>query len=827
MGQVNISPVATDGYQYVRVAGAVAADDPWLVTGDDKRRFRFEVITSGTESLNLQASGGEGYVDLSWNQDDYDTLMGFNIYRSTNAENGFVRINQTLVGNEDRSFRDDSTEPGVQYFYYFTVALDGSESEPSNVASATPIDTVKPQMSHDVISATTFGSTVLIQAEVTDNIAVQEVTLYYRAIGTTAYTSVAMANTSGNTYRASIPASATLPPGVEYYIAATDGASYTYSGRASSPNTISVDNSPVITSVVPSAGSAAGGESVIVSGNNFAEGASVTLGGATCQNVVVESASRISCVTPASAPNLVAVSVTNPDGGSGTLTSAYTFVGNSTSLALPDVEAQKGQTLDVALTVGAVSSLQSFSATITWNSSHLQLANVVKGPLVSGWELDYSESTVDASIRSVTIAAGSGTRVSGSGALALLEFVVVAEGEVSSPLTITSAQMNEGTIEVEVQDGSFSVAPGYGISGSVRFWDSSRTPIEATVTLDGTDEVITSPTTGVYSFAGLLDAQHDVTVEKDDGVNESIRLYDASLVLSHVVGVAPLSGPALIAADTSGNGSVTEQDAAQILEVAAGLRGLPFVNQASPWQFTPPEYSYDSLTSDITNADFTAVFTGDVSGNWADVGLQSVSGLRTELESISREGVAKVKLYVTPPNLEQAVSALELGFDTTTGVSLLEVTRGELLATWREPMVSVEDSDFGNYFKVSLYDDLRGAFSTEVHALTLTLSLADGEQVLAGVSGWVNEYQSANFETLVLRMPDDNDGDFVSNAEDAFPDDVAASVDTDGDGMPDDWNEGYDATDSVDGTDCGSDDDGDGYSDVEEINEGSDPSGFG
>ena len=444
------------------------------MTGDDKRRFRFEVITSGTESLNLQASGGEGYVDLSWNQDDYDTLMGFNIYRSTNAENGFVRINQTLVGNEDRSFRDDSTEPGVQYFYYFTVALDGSESEPSNVASATPIDTVKPQMSHDVISATTFGSTVLIQAEVTDNIAVQAVTLYYRAIGTTAYTSVAMANTSGNTYRASIPASATLPPGVEYYIAATDGASYTYSGRASSPNTISVDNSPVITSVVPSAGSAAGGESVIVSGNNFAEGASVTLGGATCQNVVVESASRISCVTPASAPNLVAVSVTNPDGGSGTLTSAYTFVGNSTSLALPDVEAQKGQTLDVALTVGAVSSLQSFSATITWNSSHLQLANVVKGPLVSGWELEYSESTVDASIRSVTIAAGSGTRVSGSGALALLEFVVVAEGEVSSALTITSAQMNEGTIEVEVQDGSFSVAPGYGISGSVRFWDTSR-----------------------------------------------------------------------------------------------------------------------------------------------------------------------------------------------------------------------------------------------------------------------------------------------------------------------------------------------------------------
>ena len=61
----------------IRISGAVAADDPWLVTGIDERRFRFEVITSGVESLNLQASGGEGYADLSWNQDDYETLLGF------------------------------------------------------------------------------------------------------------------------------------------------------------------------------------------------------------------------------------------------------------------------------------------------------------------------------------------------------------------------------------------------------------------------------------------------------------------------------------------------------------------------------------------------------------------------------------------------------------------------------------------------------------------------------------------------------------------------------------------------------------------------------
>ena len=59
-GEVFVSPVANDGYQYARVQGAVAADDAWLVTGNDTERFRFEVITSGTESLNLQATGAEG-----------------------------------------------------------------------------------------------------------------------------------------------------------------------------------------------------------------------------------------------------------------------------------------------------------------------------------------------------------------------------------------------------------------------------------------------------------------------------------------------------------------------------------------------------------------------------------------------------------------------------------------------------------------------------------------------------------------------------------------------------------------------------------------------
>jgi hypothetical protein len=44
---------------------------------------------------------------------------------------------------------------------------------------------------------------------------------------------------------------------------------------------------------------------------------------------------------------------------------------------------------------------------------------------------------------------------------------------------------------------------------------------------------------------------------------------------------------------------------------------------------------------------------------------------------------------------------------------------------------------------------------------------------------------------------DDDDNDGVLDVDDAFPEDPAASVDTDGDGMPDDWNEGKSQADST------------------------------
>ena len=71
----------------------------------------------------------------------------------------------------------------------------------------------------------------------------------------------------------------------------------------------------------------------------------------------------------------------------------------------------------------------------------------------------------------------------------------------------------------------------------------------------------------------------------------------------------------------------------------------------------------------------------------------------------------------------------------------------------------------------------------------------------------------------------DDDGDGVLNLDDAFPSDSAGSVDTDGDGMPDDWNEGKTQGDSTSNPALvlDEDDDNDGLSDEVELSLGTDP----
>jgi hypothetical protein len=77
---------------------------------------------------------------------------------------------------------------------------------------------------------------------------------------------------------------------------------------------------------------------------------------------------------------------------------------------------------------------------------------------------------------------------------------------------------------------------------------------------------------------------------------------------------------------------------------------------------------------------------------------------------------------------------------------------------------------------------------------------SDGyDDILIGANGDEDGDYYAGQTYLIFFKHDDYDYDGVPNDEDAFPDDVAASLDTDGDGFPDEWNEGMNETNSTTG----------------------------
>jgi hypothetical protein len=90
---------------------------------------------------------------------------------------------------------------------------------------------------------------------------------------------------------------------------------------------------PTASSISPNVGYTGGGNSVTISGSNFATGATVTIGGSAATSIVVQSAASITANTPPHVAATVNVVVTNPDGQSSTLSGGFTY---STSAPPPE-----------------------------------------------------------------------------------------------------------------------------------------------------------------------------------------------------------------------------------------------------------------------------------------------------------------------------------------------------------------------------------------------------------------------------------------------------------------------------------------------------------
>lgn len=246
VGEFKIDPYIDLGTMYIRVKGAAAADDKWLVTGNDWGRFKFEITNSSAQSMSLTGEGQLGKNFLSWMQDDYDTLAGYNIYRATKYDadkkpekQNFTRVNKSVLNADELSFIDENVRAGTDYYYYFTVVdTDLNESKASNVISCCPLEGEPPVIVHTPVKTLTPDKAIAITADITDNVKVAGATLYYKNKSADSWKSVDMRNTTVSVYKATIAAYEVTDEEILYYITATDGANVVYCGTADEPNVI-------------------------------------------------------------------------------------------------------------------------------------------------------------------------------------------------------------------------------------------------------------------------------------------------------------------------------------------------------------------------------------------------------------------------------------------------------------------------------------------------------------------------------------------------------------------------------------------------------------
>lgn len=247
VGEYTLKANIENGKQYFRIKNGCAADDPFLkLYESDGGRLGFEVDTTAAMAMNLQANVLDNGIQLTFAQDDYDTLLGYNIYRSEEKDGNYVKLNSAILLPTDSTFLDENAEPGKTYWYTYTVVLtDFTESTPAGKVAATAKDTMAPNMYHTPINQGYLNNNLVISCTASDNVAITSVVLYYRTVGATEWKSITMLK-QNDKYSATIFGSELTLEGLEYYIVANDTFNSISKGSAETPYTVVIKDASAI-----------------------------------------------------------------------------------------------------------------------------------------------------------------------------------------------------------------------------------------------------------------------------------------------------------------------------------------------------------------------------------------------------------------------------------------------------------------------------------------------------------------------------------------------------------------------------------------------------
>lgn len=238
-GSTTMTSLIANGSQYWSIANGRSAEGH-LKLYKDWGRFSFNIDTSSALAMTMQAEAADDGVILTWAQDDFDTLAGYNVYRCDREDGQYAKLNTSVIPLGVKTFTDTNVTPGQMYYYNFTVVkTDLSESDTSGKISVRAKDTMAPNIYHDGVYSAFTGSKLIISATANDNLQIDKVELFYRVTGTESWRAVTMTAVNDR-YSAVIPSSDVTTDGLEYYIRAFDGVNYAYKGTAEQPYAITV-----------------------------------------------------------------------------------------------------------------------------------------------------------------------------------------------------------------------------------------------------------------------------------------------------------------------------------------------------------------------------------------------------------------------------------------------------------------------------------------------------------------------------------------------------------------------------------------------------------
>lgn len=374
--------------------------------------------------------------------------------------------------------------------------------------------------------------------------------------------------------------------------------------------------------------------------------------------------------------------------------------GGGVELALPDTFAAPNQLVNLPIRIAGVSDYDIISVLIEvqFDSSCLEFSELNStGTITQNWQM----AAVHRSAKRIYFALAGSLPLIEDGVLVFLKFRVNprARENDASDLKFGEVMLNEGNPTSINRNGRLRVR-GFQIAGSVKYQGTGLPILRTKLVFTGQQSAtFITDANGNFNCYGLHYGDQFLTPQKFGDQGRAVTPFDAALILQHLVGANILAPYQRIAADVSGDSTVSAYDASLIMRYAVRLENKfptmadsldcwEFVPASFPindtnWMYRPNSLVYRPLEKDQFNQNFIGIVYGDVSQSWtnptiAPMTVEKISSASFRIEFPSEPSNGLVSIPILLETSQPIISAeLELKFDDAR-FSLAAVNAGEL-----------------------------------------------------------------------------------------------------------------------------------------------------